>query len=234
MRLNQAIAKSGKWSRRKADELIASGKVAVNGSIVKDFHYKLDLSKDKLQVEGQTIAVKAIEYIVMNKPKGVITTCSDQYGRKNILDLLPERLRHLRPVGRLDRNSEGLILLTNDGQFTQKIAHPSLHMEKTYEVSVKGKVSKKDLDQLRRGILLEDGMTLPAKVNLIQFQEDRSKLRIVLKEGRNRQIRRMLAKLDYEVVKLVRVAIGELKLGQLPPGAWRFLSQDEIRSFEIR
>lgn len=231
-RLNQAIAKAGVCSRRAADRLISAGRVSVNGKIVVDFSLSIDPDGDELAIDGQAVSLKSFVYIAMNKPPGVVTTCSDEFGRTNILDLLPEKLRHLKPVGRLDMDSEGLIILTNDGELTQKITHPAHHLEKVYLVTVDGRISDKHLKQMSAGIILPEGRTLPAQTRLIKRTDEYSVFELMIKEGKNRQIRRMSAKLGYRVVRLLRVAIGGLQLGQMAPGAWRYLSRDEINWLE--
>lgn len=227
-RLNQAIAKSGYCSRRDADKLIAAGRVSVNGKVVTDFSLAVDPSADRLAIDGKPHKFKQFTYVVMNKPRGIITTCSDQFGRRDVLDLLPDNLRHLRPVGRLDMDSEGLLLLTNDGDLTQKVTHPVHHLEKKYLVWVSGAIGQSDLKQMSEGIFLSDGRTLPAKVRLLNRRKSESSFELTIREGRNRQIRRMCTQLGYRVTRLVRVGIGGLQLGQMAPGVWRYLDQDEI------
>ncbi len=229
MRLNQAIARTGYCSRRKADELIAAGMVQVNGEVVHEFSYQVDLEKDQLNVAGKDLSLKRHIYVVMNKPPGVVTTMSDENGRETVLDLLPEKLRMLRPVGRLDMYSEGLLLLTNDGGLAQQLTHPSKHLPKTYEIKVKGAVTDADLHKMEKGVMLEDGITLPAKVKLQERNKIYTEFQISITEGRNRQLRRMCAELGYTVVRLRRTGIGRLQLGLIPTGTWRYLTDDEIR-----
>ncbi len=229
LRLNQAIAKSGFCSRRAADRFITLGKVTVNKKVVRDFNFKVNPVCDQLAVSGRSISIKQFICIAMYKPAGIVTSLKDERGRKNIMDLFPEALRHIRPVGRLDKNSEGLILLTNDGQLTQQVTHPTHHLSKCYLVTVKGRLTDSELKQLSNGIKLEDGFTLPASVKLKKYDNASTNFEIVLKEGRNRQIRRMCTALGYPVIRLVRVAIGGLKLGQMLPGSWRYLRNSEIQ-----
>ncbi|MBS1952921.1 MAG: rRNA pseudouridine synthase [Cyanobacteria bacterium SZAS-4] len=231
-RLNRAIAATGFCSRRRADELIAGGKVMVNGNVVSDFNFAVDLSTDKLIVDGHVLKAKQLDYVVIYKPKGVVTTCSDEMGRESILELLPRNLAHLKPVGRLDMDSEGLIILTNDGDLAQSLAHPSQHVFKRYEALVEGNITDAALKQLAKGIRLEDGFTLPAETTLINRSEDESIFEIAIREGRNRQIRRMCAKLGYPIIRLVRVAIGGLQLGEMEPGEWRHLTVREIKALK--
>jgi 23S rRNA pseudouridine2605 synthase len=227
-RLNQAIAKSGRCSRREADKLISAGRVSLNGRVVTDFGLTVDPKLDQLAIDGKPIKLKQFTYLVMYKPRGVVTTCGDQFGREDVLDLLPAKLRHLRPVGRLDMDSEGLLLFTNDGELTQKVTHPVHHQEKKYLVWVSGSIAESDLKHMAAGVVLSDGPTLPAKVRLLDRNQSESSFELTIREGRNRQIRRMCTQLGYRVTRLVRVGIGGLQLGQMAPGVWRYLDQDEI------
>lgn len=231
MRLNQAIAASGFCSRRKADSLIADGKVRVNGDLVTDFSMQVDPACDRLFVDGQKLNFTKNLYVALNKPPGVITTMSDESGRQTVIDLLPEKLRKLRPVGRLDMYSEGLLLLTNDGNFAQLLTHPSTHIAKLYEIRVRGPVADADLQRMAKGVMLEDGMTHPAKVKLRMRNKSYSEFEISISEGRNRQLRRMCSLLGYVVVRLRRLGIGRLQLGLLPTGSWRYLTDAEVRLF---
>lgn len=231
-RLNQAIAKSGLCSRRKADALIGAGRVSVNGSVVDDFARTIDPQSDIVEVDGRRLSFKAFVYVAMYKPRGVVTTCEDERGRRGIVCLLPRALQHLRPVGRLDKNSEGLIIFTNDGQLTQKITHPVHHLPKKYLVTVRGDMKSRDIKQLEKGVMLEDGPTLPAQARLLERQGQATVIELTIREGRNRLIRRMLGHLGYRVSRLLRVSIGGLQLGQMTPGSWRYLSADEIRELE--
>lgn len=231
-RLNRAIAATGLCSRRRADELISAGKVIVNGHMVTDFNFSVDTDVDSLVIDGEPVSFKKLQYVVLNKPRGVITTCLDEQGRESVLELLPPELRHLKPVGRLDRDSEGLLLLTNDGNLAHALAHPSKHVFKRYEATVYGKISDDALQQMTSGIRLDDGVTLPAETHLINRTEDESIFEIAIREGRNRQIRRMCAKLGYPITRLVRVAIGGLQLMKMEPGEWRHLTVHEVSALK--
>lgn len=228
MRLNQAIAQTGLCSRRKADELIAAGKVRVNGVTCTDFSRDVDPDKDVLEADGERLSFKTHTYVALNKPPGVVTTTADEQGRKSVIDLLPAKLRHLKPVGRLDMYSEGLLLLTNDGDFALRITHPRHHLPKLYKIRLRGTVADKHLNMLAKGIPLEDGKTLPAKVRLLERNKSYTEVEIAIIEGRNRQLRRMFAYLGYTVLRLVRLAIGELQLGHVTPGSWRYLTGQEV------
>lgn len=229
LRLNRALAQTGYCSRRKADQLIADGKVRVNNVVVKDFNREIDPQRDSLSVEGTRLSFKKHVYIALHKPAGVVTTMSDEQGRKTVMDLLPPNLRHLRPVGRLDMYSEGLLLLTNDGDLCQTLTHPVHQKTKLYRITVRGKVANNDLTKLAQGIYLEDGLTLPAKVRLITRDQSSSEFEMTLVEGRNRQIRRMCAALGLPIIRLVRLGIGRLQLGLTGPGKWRYLTDVEVK-----
>ncbi len=228
LRLNRALAATGLCSRRKADVLIAEGQVRLNGEVVTDFNRLVDLGRDKLAVDGVPLHGKRLEYVVMNKPKGVVVTCDDDRGRRTVIDLLPEELMHLKPVGRLDSDSEGLLLLTNDGDLARFLTHPSHEVPKLYRVNVEGDISKNAITALRQGVRLSEGMTEPAFVRKISANTRYSQIEIELTEGKNRQIRRMLAQVGYRVTRLVRVAIGGLQLSQLESGSWRHLNNQEL------
>lgn len=206
----------------------------INGVITRNYNALVAPTHDRLSINGVALTFKNFTYIALNKPPGVITSCTDEKNRRCVLDLLPANLRYLRPVGRLDMNSAGLLIMTNDGQLTQRLTHPALHELKSYEVTVSGYVDDKSLDRLRRGINLPDGKTLPAEVSVIERFEVQTVLKIGLREGRNRQIRRMCEVLGHRVRCLMRTSVGALELGKLKPGAWRYLSDQEIRKLGVR
>jgi len=230
LRLNQAIAKTGFCSRRAADRYIADGNVSVNGAVAREFSRQVDPKLDEIVVDGHRLKIEKYLYVVMNKPRGIVSTCSDEQGRKGVLDLLPPEFRHLRPVGRLDMYSEGLLLFSNDGALTQSVTHPSHHLPKVYVVTVGGKVQKGDLKRMQDGVRLDKVLTLPAKARLIDSSERSSSFELTIIEGKNRQIRRMCEALGYSVKRLVRVAVGGLQLGEIPPGSWRYLTREEVKS----
>lgn len=203
--------------------------MSVNGKTVTDFNRTVDPLVDTVSVDGKPLDIRPFVYVAMYKPRGLVTTCKDEKGRRSVIDLLPSRLRHLRPVGRLDLNSEGLLIFTNDGDLTQRVTHPAHHLPKRYLVTVKGQIKDAHLMVLARGMVLADGPTQPAMVALIERTPAASTFEMVIQEGRNRQIRRMCAQLGYQVSRLVRVAIGRLQLGEMKPGAWRYLTAHEIR-----
>lgn len=229
LRLNQALAKTGFCSRRQADELIESGRVSVNGQVTREFWLPVNPDKDRLSVDGKPLSIKRYLYVAMHKPPGVVTTTKDEKGRQDVLQLLPAELQHLRPVGRLDMYSEGLLILTNDGDLTQRLTHPQHQMTKLYWVQIKGEVTDQAIKQLQEGVELSDGPTLPAGVSLVDRNKSYSELEITLREGRNRQVRRMCDHVGYPVSRLVRLAVGALQLGGMPPGSWRYLDDAEVK-----
>jgi 23S rRNA pseudouridine2605 synthase len=229
VRLNRAIAASGLCSRRKADQLIAEGKVKINGQLVTDFSQCVNLEKDVVAVAGKTLFSRKLEYVMLHKPKGIITSCEDEKRRLAVINLLPKSLRHLKPIGRLDYDSEGLLLMTNDGPLIYALTHPSKEVFKTYEVLVEGSVNSSILENLAQGTKLADGLTQPAKVKVLGQEGKLSRFKISIREGKNRQLRRMCSHFGLKVVRLIRVAVGELQLSELKPGSWRYLSLDEIR-----
>lgn len=230
-RIQKIIADAGYCSRRKAEELISEGKVTLNGRPVK-LGDKAG-SKDIIAVEGQRIYIpkkKKMIYIMLNKPRGYVTTVSDELDRKCVMDLLEGLDERVYPIGRLDRNSEGLLLFTNDGEFANNIMHPSRHISKTYRVTVRPDISDEQLVRLAEGVEIDGKKTLPANVVVKDKQPGRVVLLITIKEGRNRQIRKMCEAVGLEVARLRRISIGPLKLGMLKPGTFRELTPDELRA----
>lgn len=190
---------------------------------------RVDPAVDRIEVDGRPLqAPEPLVYLMMYKPRGVVSTVADPHAERTVLDLVPQRTTRLYPVGRLDKESEGLLLLTNDGALAQRLLHPRYEMPKRYRVWVQGQVSAETLERLRRGVPLEDGVTAPAEVALIRQAESSSELEIVLREGRKRQIRRMAAAVGHPVTRLVRVGMGPLRLGGLRPGQVRPLTHREL------
>jgi len=231
-RLHKVLAHAGIESRRAAEEMILAGRVAVNGRVVTTLGTKVDPERDVITVDGRPIPrrVKRV-YLMLNKPPGYITTVTDPERRPTVMDLVPHTPR-IYPVGRLDANSEGLMLLTNDGEFANLLAHPRYSFEKEYHVAVPGTVKEEDLRTLRDGVVIEGGRTAPAKVRVLSSDGKITWLSITIHEGRNRQIRRMLHALGYRVERLIRVRVGPLWLGSLPRGAYRHLTPAEVRKMK--
>lgn len=233
-RLQKIIAAAGIASRRKAEELILAGQVSVNGKTVKELGTKADPEKDHVKVGGKLITFgKPAEkiYILLNKPVGYLTSRSDPSKRQLVIDLVGKYRNVVHPVGRLDLNTEGLILLTNDGEFTNLIAHASHNIAKVYEVKVKGKPSYVQISKLSRGVELDGVKTAPAKIVLMEETDTNAWYEVTLHEGRNQQIRKMFDSIGHSVVKLRRVAIGFLKNEKLKPGELRFLTEVEVKRF---
>ncbi|MEO0801643.1 MAG: pseudouridine synthase [Cyanobacteria bacterium J06642_2] len=247
-RVQKILARWGIASRRQCETLILAGRVGVNGKVVTELGTKADPDRDRIELDGKRLGQNAsdrppeLQYVLLNKPRGVLSTCSDPEGRRTVLDLLPEHWRsrtRLFPVGRLDADSTGAMLLTNDGELTHRLTHPRYHLSKTYRVRVEGQPEEAILERWRRGVELEDGITLPAEVTR-QFSSRSTRkdtttlLRIVLYEGRNRQIRRVAEILGYPVRSLHREAIGPLTLETLPRGKCRRLNLAEVRQLKMR
>lgn len=231
VRVQKLIAESGLCSRRKAEELIAGGEVTINGRAC-SLGDKADPHADIIAVSGKRIggAPREKRYIMLNKPRGYITTMNDEQGRRIAAELLDGVEERVVPVGRLDRNSEGLLLFTNDGELANEITHPSRHVSKTYRVTIDGRVSEEQVMRLTSGVELDDGkVTLPCSVEVLTEQPERTVLRITIKQGLNRQIRRMCAAVGLQVGRLRRTAIGGVKLGMLKTGEWRDLTKEELR-----
>lgn len=230
-RLQKILAEAGVASRRKAEELIAAGRVSVNGKIITEMGTKADKERDEIRVDNKPIKEPQHVYYLLNKPAGYICTLKDDKGRKTIRECLPEVKERIFPVGRLDYDTTGLIIMTNDGDFANRMMHPRYHLPKTYEVAVDGILTDQMLVMLTKGIELNDGMTLPAEVTLLSRKESTHKtvIQITIREGRNRQIKRMMEYFHCEVTRLNRIRYGCLEIGKLRQGEYR-----KIRSYEIR
>ncbi|MBR0474749.1 MAG: rRNA pseudouridine synthase [Erysipelotrichaceae bacterium] len=232
-RLQKVIAASGLTSRRKAEELIVAGKVKVNGVVVDKLGSQVEKS-DVITVDGKPLPHEELEYYLVNKPRKYICSVNDEHGRAQVTDLVETEAR-IYPVGRLDYDSSGLIILTNDGNFANMLMHPKYHLPKTYHVTVKGLVSKMDVKHLSEGVTLDDGIkTLPAVVKITNqdIPNERTSLDITITEGRNRQIRRMMETLGYEVSKLHRTQYGCVRDDQMPVGSYRRLKPHEIKTLK--
>nr|WP_290665545.1 pseudouridine synthase [Ardenticatena sp.] len=235
-RLQKVLARAGIASRRAAEEMIRQGRVDVNGRMVTELGTKVDPERDEIRVDGERVRLDKVRkrYIALHKPRHYITTMRDQFGRKTVVDLVPFAAEeHLVPVGRLDAESEGLLLLTNDGDVVNVLTHPRYQHEKEYVVEVYGHPDKDFFEAVKHGVVLDDGTrTLPAKVRVERKTDDTTILRVVLREGRKRQIRRMFGILGHPVRKLKRVRIGPITLGTLPRGAWRELTPKEVKALQ--
>lgn len=227
-RLQKVLARAGLGSRRACEALIQEGRVRVDGQPAA-LGQRVDPARARIEVDGRPLRPpEPLVYLVLHKPRGVVSTVTDPHAQRTVLDLVPQRRTRLYPVGRLDRESEGLLLLTNDGPLAQRLLHPRHQIPKRYRVWVEGRVGEEALEQLRRGVALEDGLTAPAEVVLVRTTERSSQLEVVLREGRKRQIRRMAQSVGHPVTRLVRVAMGPLRLGSLRPGEVRPLTDREL------
>jgi 23S rRNA pseudouridine2605 synthase len=231
--LARALSKLGHCSRSAAFRLIRAGQVAVNGTVQRDPERPVSWQRDRIEVEGRTIAAPAKIYLMLNKPRGVVTTASDEKGRKAVYADLDANLPWLGPVGRLDKASEGLLLLTNDTAWAARVLAPETHLDKTYHVQIGTVADERLLATLLRGVAADDGSMLRAKsARIVRSGGKNSWLEIVLDEGKNRQIRRMMTACGVEVLRLIRVAIGPLTLGELAKGNSRFLTSEEKRRLD--
>lgn len=230
-RLQKVLAHAGIASRRKCEEYITSGRVEVNDEQVTEMGFKVDPEVDIIKVDGRRINVENKVYLMMNKPKGVITSVKDPQGRKVVTDFLKGISQRVYPIGRLDYDSEGLLLLTNDGEFANLMTHPKHQVKKTYLASVKGVPHGSLLDKLRQGIQLDDGMTAPAEVEYhdVNPEKNESVISITIHEGRNRQVRRMFEAINYPVTKLKRIRYGPLFLEGLPRGKVQTLTPQQVK-----
>lgn len=235
-RLQKVLSRYGVASRREAERMIQSGRVWVNGQKVTELGTKADPHSDRIEIDGKALQISAPEftYLLLNKPTQVVCTCDDPQGRTTVLDILPQQYQHLYPVGRLDYNSSGALLLTNHGDFANHLTHPRHHVSKTYLVWVKERVSPETLHHWQNGILLDDKYTMPAQVKILRvidhpYQGSKTQLEIILREGRNRQIRRVADLLGHPVLALHRVAIASINLDDLPSGKYRLLSDREVK-----
>ncbi|SFX02354.1 23S rRNA pseudouridine2605 synthase [Thermoactinomyces sp. DSM 45891] len=227
-RLQKVLAQAGIASRRQSEELILQGKVKVNGQVVQTLGTKVDPDQDWIEVNGKHIKQEKKRTFVFYKPKLVITSMSDPEGRKTVVDYFDDVPERIYPVGRLDYETEGLLLMTNDGELANRLAHPRYEVNKVYVTTIKGKPTDEELEQLRKGVRLDDGMTAPAEVRMMQANPEKSKLRIQIHEGRNRQIRRMCEVIGYPVLHLIRTKYAFLHLQGLNPGDKRELTKAEI------
>lgn len=230
MRINKFLRDCQLGSRRKCESLIADGVVTVGGKAVEDLATLVDPAVDVVEVSGKRVRpLQEMQYLAVHKPRGLVVTASDPRKRPTLYDGIPGLPRGVASVGRLDMDSEGLILMTNDGKLAFRLAHPKYAIERVYDVGIEGKASRDLIDSLRKGVQLEDGVARAERVVLVRDGERRFTLRLTLTEGRKREVRRMIAACGFEVCKLRRVRFGSVALGVLAPGAWRHLTRDEVR-----
>ncbi len=228
-RLHKLIAQAGVCSRRKAEMIILEGRVTLDGKIVKDLGTQADPAVNKIRVDGKLLDFDNDKiYLMMNKPRGYVTTVKDEHGRKTVMDLLGDFSERVYPVGRLDMDSEGLLILTNDGDLTNKLIHPRYEVAKTYLATIKGTLTAEKLNRLRAGIELDDGLTAPAEVNLLGD----NRVEVTIHEGRNRQVRRMLAAVGCEVTRLRRIKFAGVTLDGLKVGKFRELTAAEVAALK--
>jgi 23S rRNA pseudouridine2605 synthase len=227
-RLNKYLAHAGVGSRRHCDEMIQHGRVSVDGRVVRELGTRVDAERQQVCVDGQPLQGEKLVYWLVHKPRGYLCTNSDPAGRPLAIDLVPHVPQRVYTVGRLDEDSEGLLLLTNDGDLAYRLMHPRFGVRKTYLVQVAGKPTREDLDQLLKGVWLSEGHVRAQRVKRLKTQGDSTWLEIVLSEGKNREVRRMLARLQHKVMRLRRTAIGPLRLDRLPKGKSRHLKPEEL------
>lgn len=228
-RLQKIIAQAGIASRRAAEKMILDGRVSINGAVVTVLGTKADLEKDEIRVEGRLISTETTKvYLMLNKPRGYVTTLDDPQQRPIVTDLLSGVQEKVFPVGRLDYDSEGLLLFTNDGDFALRLQHPRFQVSKTYRVKIEGYLSNQEMRLLSEGITMEDGFFRPVYITVERKSSKSCWLRVILREGRNRVIRRAFDTLGHSVVRLIRVAVADLSLDDLKPGAYRYLKKREV------
>ncbi len=233
VRLQKFLSECGVASRRKSEELIEQGAVRVNGQVA-SIGDKINPKSDTVTVKGKKIIKqKSHTYIMLHKPRGFITTMSDERDRKCVAELIKDVPGRVYPVGRLDKDSEGMLLCTNDGEFANAMTHPRKHVPKTYRVTVRPGITQEQITELTTGIVIDDRMTAPAEIRVVTREEGRVVLEIILYEGRNRQIRKMCEAVGLEVARLKRTAVGSVNLGMLKQGDWRDLTEDEVRKLML-
>ena len=233
MRLAKYLAQSGVASRRHAEDLIRAGQVTVNGTVVTEVVTLVDPKTDSIKVGNRRLYAEPLFYVLLNKPAGYISTAHDPQGRPTVIELTADLPVRLHPVGRLDFDTEGLLLLTNDGEFTNLVTHPRYQIDKKYLVKVKGYVTDEEAAHLQQGVEVEDGMTAPAIIKLRNRNQMFTEMEITIHEGRKRQVKRMCAAVGHPVVNLTRTGLGFLELGPLKTGEYRFLSSDEVEGIKM-
>lgn len=232
IRLQVFLSRNGVSSRRKAMEIIQSGRVTLNGRVVREPSTPVDPARDRVTVDGQGVADKHYEYILLNKPAGYVTTKEERPTAENVFKLLPEKYRHLVTIGRLDKNTEGLLIFTNDGEAVYKLTHPKFDIDKTYQVRVRGELGAREKDALMSGVVIDGKKTAPARITRVTIKNGLTEFMITIHEGRKRQIRLMCDTVGHKVVYLKRLIQGPIRLGDLPAGGWRSLTQTEINQLK--
>ncbi len=232
-RINRILSQAGVTSRRNADELIRNGRIMLNGQRVLEMGVKAEWGRDSIRLDGREIpGPRDRFYIILNKPFGYISSLNDPEGRPVITDLIKDIPRRLYPVGRLDFDSLGLLLMTDDGDFSYRLTHPKYHVPKTYKVTVSGTVTPEALENLRQGVKLDDGYSGNSKASLIRQKGDRSVIRVTVYQGRNRMVRRMMEGIGCNVIQLMRTGFGSLEIGNLKVGKYRYLTEDEVNDLK--
>lgn len=229
VRLQKYISDCGIASRRKAEELILHNKIMVNHRIVNNLGYKVNPKSDIVELDGKTLVLNNKKiYVLLNKPIGYITTVSDQFKRPTVMDLVKDIDERIYPVGRLDYNTSGLLLLTNDGELANIIMHPKYEIDKTYVAKVKGIPDRQGLEKLRKGIKIDDYITSPSNVSIISSSKNHSTIKITIHEGKNRQVRKMFEQIGHKVIELKRISLGKINIEGIKEGTWRYLTKDEL------
>jgi 23S rRNA pseudouridine2605 synthase/16S rRNA pseudouridine516 synthase len=231
-RLQKVMAHAGVASRRKSEEIIAEGRVKVNGEIVTEMGFKVDPEQDEIIVDGEVISEEKKRYILLNKPEGFITTVSDPEGRPTVMDLIPDLKQRLYPAGRLDYDSSGLLILTNDGDLTYKLTHPKKEVDKKYRVLAQGELKEEDFEKFEEGMIIDGQKTAAAKISNVSYKNDQTQFEIVIHEGRNRQVRRMAKIAGFSVISLKRIAFAFLTLKGVKEGEFRYLSDQEVNKLK--
>ena len=230
MRLQTVLSHSGLCSRRAALDYVMKGRVCVNDRVVTEPSTQVNPREDKITVDGKHLNPKSYDYILLNKPKGFVTTKKDRFAKKTVFSLLPKKIHHVSPVGRLDKDTEGLLLLTNDGNVAHRLTHPRFDIDKIYWVKVLGRLTFNDKTKIEKGLYIDGKKTAPAKISNMKYIQNQTTLTMTIHEGRKRQIRLMFGKLRYKVIYLKRISQGPLQLGRLGTGCWRNLNSKELEA----